>query len=392
MLPFSEQQLISQIERIVDQIVASENSEAIVSEPRRAVRQSQPQQQSVPQGQRGQSDGASVRSKPPAQKEVSVESPPSEQQAKPLTQEVATASHTPNSTHAATIHKTAKKVAPQSLRQQRSIEMTTEDRVMFDQIKRKKSQNIKPPSLLLNLFDFAGQQTYRPMHHCFITRRAVYIVVFKIPDMLEYMKDPQETKYDPISEVRYWVQSIHAHIHPPDPATEGDPEQEGKPSNVKRVILVGTHRGVQYSDDDLKKIDEKFKEKLIYSRHNTRCMQHIYPIAGHLCKYFIPVENSIDVKKSKERYLAESGTALLQKQIECLTSKLKFMEEDYPITWLKFEKHMHDSQSPVKSLEDIKALAVKSGIAEGKEESVLKFFHNTGKIVYLSELHYNLHS
>ena len=45
----------------------------------------------------------------------------------------------------------------------------------------------KDPPLTFHTLDFAGQKLYRPMHHCFITQHAFYIVVFNLEDFVKWL-------------------------------------------------------------------------------------------------------------------------------------------------------------------------------------------------------------
>ncbi len=247
---------------------------------------------------------------------------------------------------------------------------------------RKRPVNSEDPSLVLNTLDFAGQELYRPMHHCFISRRALYIVVFKIPDMLG-----ENSFKKSLEEVRYWIHSIHSHIYPP----EKDVTREDK--KINRVFLVGTHRG-DYTDEDLKIIDELINEELI---EDERCCNHIHsvgPVGELSCPttYFIPVENQIDHTRSRD-YLRDSGTRDVQIIVKTTSRKLPFLDECYPIKWLKFEERLKkqmetmSTTTPVVTIEGVKALAIKSNItSEDQQDLALKFFHDTGKIICISEL------
>ena len=74
--------------------------------------------------------------------------------------------------------------------------------------------------LKFSSFDFAGQKHYKPMLHCFLTSRAVYVVVFNVHHLLNEQRDKC------ISELKFWINSIH--IYTDDDA---------------KIVLVGTHRG-----------------------------------------------------------------------------------------------------------------------------------------------------
>ncbi len=232
-------------------------------------------------------------------------------------------------------------------------------------------------SLVLNTLDFAGQKLYRPMHHCFISRQALYIVVFKIPDILD-----ETLRKKSLEEVRYWIHSIHSHIY----LSEEDMKREDK--KIKQVFLVGTHRG-DHSGEDLKIIDEIINAKLV--EDDDRCCNHIiYPVGG-VSKYFIPVENEIDHNRSRD-YLRDSGTGVVQNLVKTTSKTLPFLNKKHPIKWLLFEERLKKkmktiSTTPVVTIKGVKDLAIISNITSEKQQKLaLKFFHDTRKIICISEL------
>ena len=246
--------------------------------------------------------------------------------------------------------------------------------------RRNKKIESKNPELTLNTLDFAGQVEYRPMHHCFISRRACYLVVFKIPELLECMGKEENVHFE---EIRYWIHSINAHIYPP----EKDKNDEDK--TISRVILVGTHSESK-SEEDLNNIDGLL-DKL---RWDSRCVNHLIKLKSpsSTCPYnnFIPVENSFDIKKKEDQYLKESCTAIVQESIKDLSKKLPFLKEDYPIKWLNFKERIEamESSSPVITMEELIALAEKSLITNDQlkgQDVAIRFLHDSGKIRCLSK-------
>ena len=259
--------------------------------------------------------------------------------------------------------------------------LTQRQTAQLSEILRRKDNDAPPaPRLHLNILDFAGQRQYRPMHHCYVARRAIYLAVFNIDDMVPCAKDPKARPHEPIEDIRYWVQSINAHIYPPN-----ESERRGD-QTYNRVILVGTHRG-EHSLDDLKKIDELIERELMHPKGKT--VNHISPVKDDVnCLVnFIAVENSIDSKT--DNYREESGTKILQENIETITRQLGFMQEEHPIKWLKFQDRLERSKagvSPVMTMAEAKQLAVQSRITdEDQQELALKFFHDTKKIICLSK-------
>ena len=91
-----------------------------------------------------------------------------------------------------------------------------------------------------NLLAFAGQQLYHPMHHCFMSRRLIYIIACNL----------QQLNFD---ELKYWLNSVQAHVYNPDYKYE------------KYIFLVGTHQrplgGCHVNESTLKILNDKLKEK-----------------------------------------------------------------------------------------------------------------------------------
>ena len=253
-----------------------------------------------------------------------------------------------------------------------------------DYVKGKQPFQKKEPSLVLNVLDFAGEIEYRLIHHCYITRRALYVVVFKVPDMLD-----DGRKSSAIKEIQYWIHSIHAHIYPPDETVKRQDEA------INRVFLVGTHRGERaLSEREFKKINELIYCELICDSH---CANHIYPLElpSYGKAFFIPVENSIDV--THEEYLVESGIKYLQDEIKNVyedPERLPSLHEYYPIKWLHFEqdlKLMSNARNPpIVKMEEVEKI-YQIGVKEIDEafKPATWFFHDTGKFSFLSELAYS---
>ena len=273
---------------------------------------------------------------------------------------------------------------------------------MNKMLKAKRKQAVNTPAgptqLELRVLDFAGQKQYRPMHHCFITRRAIYLVVFNLQKMIEYIEMEESTPSStiesgdvipssPIEQLRYWLYSIHAHVFPPN---EDD--------NMRRVCLVGTHRlpkgRRQISEDEIKKIDERLKREF---KRDERCINLFHYMGPSKAKLiFTCVENSIDGKEDEHR--EKSGALSLQKELKEVSSQLKFLDEDHPLIWLRFEQGLIkmrqgliNSKLPLfVTVDEVLKLAESQGMDDAEsKELALNFLHDTGKLVYLGKLFVN---
>lgn len=235
-------------------------------------------------------------------------------------------------------------------------------------------QEHKELALTYNTLDFAGQKEYHPMHHCFITRRAIYLVVFNLQKMISYITKKEQDADNPLEQIRYWLHSIHAHVFPPN---EGD--------HMRRVCLVGTHRapkdGDEITEEKMKQIDDELRTL----ERDERCVSHLHYTSNPV-RMFIAVENSMD--DERERKL--SGALQLQRELKEVSDNLTFLKEDHPIIWLNFEARLVElcnmCNSVVVSVQDVLAMASQQGIEiEDDKCLALDFFHDTGKIIYLSK-------
>ena len=136
---------------------------------------------------------------------------------------------------------------------------------------------------------------------------------------------------NPFEEIRYWLHSIHVHTLPAVPGKEK--------KALKNVCLVGTHRnppvpskGRAIDDEELQKINDLIIEEI---EGDDRCISHLHFMGPDSKRVFIAVENSIDGKEEEHR--EASGAKALQDEIKKVTNHLSFIEEDYPLSWLRLE-------------------------------------------------------
>ncbi len=295
------------------------------------------------------------------------------------------------------LHVPTKTAQPEQMKRSNSgssrLDAETVNRTLKD--RKHLTKNRKEPKLVLNVLDFAGQKNYRPMHHCFIRRRSMYIVVFNLQDLCECIQqadssqsppnpDSCQSPQSPVEEIRYWLHSIHAHIYPP----ESNEKKRRKDECQRRVLLVGTHRNPGTGKEEIteniqKKIDNLLQEEL---ESDDRCVNHLCRVDG---RCFIAVENSVPDQ-------TKSGARKVQKKLHSITERLKFLDEVYPLSWLRFEGKLKEIKKDIKREIEQKKEGIERccrenrmiEIAERKgvpnPTDALEFFHDIGEIILLS--------
>lgn len=274
-----------------------------------------------------------------------------------------------------------KKIVPKPTGQLTVVQVSRSHSKEMSKLIKSEGQEHKELALTYNTLDFAGQKEYHPMHHCFITRRAIYLVVFNLQKMIKYITKKEQNAENPLEQIRYWLHSIHAHVFPPK---EDD--------HMRRVCIVGTHRSPKQSKDGEEITEGKLQRinnELRTLERDERCVSHLH-YTSNPERMFIAVENSMDKKGEREL----SGALQLQRELKEVSNNLKFLEEDHPVIWLNFEAQLVEycnmrksaGSSVVVPVQDVLAIASRNGIeTEDDQHLALDFFHDTGKIIYLSK-------
>ena len=241
----------------------------------------------------------------------------------------------------------------------------------------------KRDDLTLHTIDFAGQLLYRPMHHCFITNRAVYLVVFKLTEVLKYIQPstsntPLSSK-NPISEIRYWLNNIIAHGTDPDADDEAD---------CPRIFLVGTHKngdprnGVPaLTSDDLQIVNEHLSKIFLKDIKEKRYEGSIQCNKENGGSVVFALENSL----TKQERL-QSGITPLMKHVRNLRSEIPFLAKEFPTSYIKLEKKLFEMKEerkdqPLATKKEVEDWAKKCGIDEDGIHIAIQFFHDIRVVV-----------
>ena len=254
-------------------------------------------------------------------------------------------------------------------------------------IARKLKQNAKNQrkKLIFHAIDFAGQSLYRPMHHCFITHRAVYIVVFKLTELLRHIRGEQLDK-DPFLEIQYWLNNIIAHA-----------SVSSKEENSAKIFLVGTHKNGDpvgkvenpmgpLTDDEIEEINQKLMEKFVINDTRMKYCNFIQFTSSKGGNIVFCIENSLTSKHNERR--SESGIHQLTNRIDEIREEITFLSEDFPTSYIKFEQKLLEMQEKRKgqplstSREEVKGWATECGITDLTGiETAIQFYHDIRVIV-----------
>mmetsp|Transcript_9115 Transcript_9115/g.10493 ORF Transcript_9115/g.10493 Transcript_9115/m.10493 type:complete len:956 (+) Transcript_9115:224-3091(+) len=221
-----------------------------------------------------------------------------------------------------------------------------------------------PDKLTFTIWDYGGQTVFYTLHHLFLTKYGVYLLVFDLNKVLN-LKQSKSDKYDAIPEsieyLRFWINSVMLHA-PSAP-----------------VLLVGTHldgveKALSKSSTTLDMFYQQVQDTLVnivkVERHKALVKN------GKLC--FYPVNNAQGI-----------GVSELRTNIENSVKGKYYVDQKIPLRWvLTCDKMVEDEefQSEWHSLVDVESWAKECGCKNVEEEvpSMLKLFHELGVLIYLS--------
>ncbi|XP_046553232.1 uncharacterized protein LOC124262732 isoform X1 [Haliotis rubra] len=208
-------------------------------------------------------------------------------------------------------------------------------------------------SLKLVLRDFAGHPLYYTAHHLYMTGQCMYLLVFS---MLDASRD-----FDlAFAYLLQWLYSIYVHHDYPD----------------IRVFIVGTHRNDPSLDQSvIMKLGQRLKEALPRQFHNI-------VVWNDDDTPLFPVENSVRNDK-------DSDHLNLRRRI---LREVRYINvKKYPIKYIYFFKLIEKFRKDgicIKKYEDVYDICKENDcLIESEEdfEELLKFFSNTGEILYISK-------
>lgn len=222
----------------------------------------------------------------------------------------------------------------------------------------------KSKGIKFSVWDFAGQPLYEPMHHTFLTRRALYLIVFNLAKLTE--KGITESD---LQRIHLWVASVHAHT-PLDPAPV-------------RIIFVGTHNGRSQEEQvklAIQQLSNRFQKSKTLSCHIEYINED---------DLLARVENSCHNFEDK-------NICVLRNAILHSALKQSYMKEDIPLAWLQYEdeilsyhqlslsKNEVPNSRCLLTVQEMQVLADRCHVdtKEGPFKTMITFFHDVGLIMY----------
>eukprot|EP00808_Paulinella_micropora_P019298 g23839.t1 len=223
---------------------------------------------------------------------------------------------------------------------------------------------IKGDELSLSLWDMGGQDVFHSLHHLFLKRGALFLVLFDMRELVEGA-DPKQ-KQECLSHLRFWLRSLETHTF-----------EEG--NGWAPVFLVGTHKDFVTKESEHKHIaevlDREFGGSSFYST------KKLYTPPNGRDFPFFPVDNKVRP--------VDPTVQALMKALEATARNEEYIKRKIPVPWVKlFDKLFQQAKKQSwLSREEVVQLATQCGLANPTNniDLVLRYLHDQGRVLYFAD-------
>ena len=226
----------------------------------------------------------------------------------------------------------------------------------------------------MSVWDFGGQDTFYGLHHLYMGRSCVYVIMFNMEWCLpghSCNKCQGGSKH--LDFLAFWLDSIALH--------GVDREQEPP---VAPILLIGTHKDRVKSPAEHENISkllyDTFKHKPAWS--SVELFEKATGSSGRGNQWFFPVDNTIG---NKDPVLLE-----IKQVVQERVQKEKYVNEKVPFVWLDvLEKLQSGDKGSSITLEKVKEVCKDCGLSDTAKEpldgqvmAMLKRFNDLGQLMY----------
>ena len=167
--------------------------------------------------------------------------------------------------------------------------------------------------MILDLWDFTGQQAYYASYPVFLSPRAAYLLVYDLSKGLKDIVQPcfkQGLEETNLENLLSWLVSLSTWGSPKPEVNDKNTTGEGLPCCRPPVFIVGTH--ADKSHEDIAEMEKQIQREIFEKDY-----------ASHVIRPIFYVDNT--------QASSDEGVASLQKKIMEVLKKEPYMEKEIPI-------------------------------------------------------------
>lgn len=216
---------------------------------------------------------------------------------------------------------------------------------------------------IVSLFDFGGQSVFNVIHHFFLTKCGVYLLVF---NMEWLVTDNAAEKETCLAYLSFWLNSIIIHT------------QDGN-GRTAPVVLVGTRKDKVTDPAQHEAISfllfNEFKSSIAWRDivENQSADGH----NGKIDLFFFPVDNTAG--------RSDPTMQKMMKAIEDAIDASDYAHSEQPLSWLQALDAINAKDVPYLAYADIVDVAASCDIPAAMVPKFLRFLHEMGALMWHEE-------
>jgi GTPase SAR1 family protein len=214
--------------------------------------------------------------------------------------------------------------------------------------------------LMVQLFDFAGQDVFTCLHPYFLTRHGVYVVVFN----MNWLAIASKHLVEALENISFWLNSVAMNTR-----TECSEEPKVR---MAPIFLVGSHKDQVFSATEHVRISDLLKRTFAYSS----AWKFIVENRGSGLVFF-PVNSKL---RSRDATMVQ-----LKAQIERSIRCSDHVTVKRPLQWFKALDALQELTCPMVTLSAATDVAVQCGVSPSRITDLLDFFRDMGMIMWYNE-------
>jgi GTPase SAR1 family protein len=214
--------------------------------------------------------------------------------------------------------------------------------------------------LMVQLFDFAGQDVFTCLHPYFLTRHGVYVIVFN----MNWLAIASKHLVEALENISFWLNSVAMN-------TRMECSEEPK-VRMAPVFLVGSHKDQVFSAEEHVRISDLLKQTFSYSTVWQFIVEN-----SESGLVFFPVNSKLG---SGDATLVQLR-AEIERSIRCGD----YISVKRPLQWFKALDALQELTCPVVPLSRATDIAVHCGVRPQCVNEMLEFFRDMGMIMWYNE-------
>lgn len=219
--------------------------------------------------------------------------------------------------------------------------------------------------LVISIFDFAGQSVFNTLHHLFLTKNGVYVIVF---NMEEFISNDTETRRNSLNTIKFWLNSIVLHTY--DHSNRCTSPWVLVGTRADRVTSLAQYTAISTT------LYEHFNKHLGWKSllTNDRGMGS----RGSCMLWFYPVDNTI----GRDSIVVQD----LMVAMESAIKQSPYSHQHCPLGWFRAVDVMKATKKTCITLAEAELIASTCDITNDTEiMNFLTFLHEMGVIMWHDE-------